>query len=333
MSKGNTGFFLPGDNRGVALLLAISLVSLLIGLTVQFATEMRQELVSSVNLKSSSQMNVVMLSGYNIAQAVLRKDRQQGSTDSFLDIWGQLDMSSLGELYENGMLDIDITDLEGRIPLNGLSGKMKNILRYVLLSEDFGDLEQEDVDIIVAAIIDWSDADDNSTGNFAETESGYYGSLDPSYESKNAAFEYMEELLLLRGVTPELYYGGDRIGLKDIVTPYSSGGKININTAPPVILRALMDGASENLRAELAEKMVTFRKNEKNGDLLKTTGWYKSIPGWPTYLQLDANLISVSSNFFSILSRAEISGMVKNMTSVVKRENNGDIVLVSRKVE
>ncbi len=333
MIKVNTGSFFPGDNRGVAMLLAISLVSLLIGLTVQFADEMRQELVSSVNMKSSAQMNATMLSGYNIAQAVLRKDRLQGQTDSFLDIWGQLDNSRLGEVYQGGMLDIDIVDLGGRIPLNGLTGTMKDVLRRVLLSDDFGELEQEDVDIIVDAIIDWRDADDNSTGNFAETESGYYGSLDPSYESKNADFEYIEELLLLRGITPALYFGGDGIGLKDIVTPYGSGGKININTAPPVILRALMTGASEDVYTKWAEKMVAFRKNEENRDLLKTTGWYKSIPYWPAYLQLDNNLISVSSNFFSILSRVEISGMVKNMTSVVERKKDGEITLLSRKVE
>ncbi|NIL98029.1 MAG: hypothetical protein GTO62_13110, partial [Planctomycetales bacterium] len=55
-----------------------------------------------------------------------------------------------------------------------------------------------------------------------------------------------EELLLVRGVTPEIMYGGiDEEfggvlpGLVDLVTATSSG-RVNVNTAPSLVLQALL---------------------------------------------------------------------------------------------
>jgi DNA uptake protein ComE-like DNA-binding protein len=56
---------------------------------------------------------------------------------------------------------------------------------------------------VAAAIIDWRDQDETPTQNGAEQESY------PSYRVKNGPFETVEELLLVRGVTPELLYGMD----------------------------------------------------------------------------------------------------------------------------
>ena len=61
-------------------------------------------------------------------------------------------------------------------------------------------------DEIAAAIIDWIDQDDN-TESGAETD--YYATLDPPYAAKNGPFDTIEELLLVKGVTPEILYGED----------------------------------------------------------------------------------------------------------------------------
>jgi type II secretory pathway component PulK len=57
------------------------------------------------------------------------------------------------------------------------------------------------------AILDWLDEDDEPRQFGAELE--YYSSLDPPYAPKNGPLDTIEELLLVRGVTPELLYGGD----------------------------------------------------------------------------------------------------------------------------
>jgi type II secretory pathway component PulK len=62
---------------------------------------------------------------------------------------------------------------------------------------------------LAAAIVDWRDRDSEITPGGAESE--YYLTLPVPYYAKDAPYETMEELLLVRGVTRELLYG-DRYG-------------------------------------------------------------------------------------------------------------------------
>lgn len=65
------------------------------------------------------------------------------------------------------------------------------------------------------AIFDWIDEDDDQRENGAENQ--IYQALNPPYECKNQPLETLDELLLIRGVTPQLLFGEDanRNGLLD----------------------------------------------------------------------------------------------------------------------
>jgi hypothetical protein len=58
------------------------------------------------------------------------------------------------------------------------------------------------------AILDWLDADDEPRDEGAEYD--YYQGLDPPYEPRNGPIASLDELLQVRGVTPELLYGYDQ---------------------------------------------------------------------------------------------------------------------------
>lgn len=60
---------------------------------------------------------------------------------------------------------------------------------------------------IADAILDWIDDDD--TARPLGAESAYYQSLSPAYEPRNGPISSLDELLPVRGVTPELLYGQD----------------------------------------------------------------------------------------------------------------------------
>jgi len=62
-------------------------------------------------------------------------------------------------------------------------------------------------DQIADAILDWLDSDDNARENGAEQE--YYSSLVPAYAPRNGPPLSIEELLLVRDVTPALLFGAD----------------------------------------------------------------------------------------------------------------------------
>jgi hypothetical protein len=60
---------------------------------------------------------------------------------------------------------------------------------------------------VADAILDWLDADDEPRELGAEID--YYSALSPAYAPKNGPLETVEELLLVRGVTPQLLFGAD----------------------------------------------------------------------------------------------------------------------------
>ena len=69
---------------------------------------------------------------------------------------------------------------------------------------------------VADAILDWLDEDDEPRENGAEID--FYSSLDPPYAPKNGPLETIEEMLLIRGVTPDLLFGRDinRNGMIDV---------------------------------------------------------------------------------------------------------------------
>ena len=86
------------------------------------------------------------------------------------------------------------------------------------------------------------------------SEDSYYKGLDKPYERKGKDIEYIEELLLIRGITQDLLFGKDldgsgviddnEAGLQRYLTVYGKG-TININTATATVLRAI--GFNEDL--------------------------------------------------------------------------------------
>jgi len=79
---------------------------------------------------------------------------------------------------------------------------------------------------IAAAIVDWRDTDTDVTDGGAEDET--YQRLTPAYRCKNAPFESLDELRLVRGVDLTLLYGEDT-NLNGILDPNENDGQ---NTLP-----------------------------------------------------------------------------------------------------
>lgn len=74
---------------------------------------------------------------------------------------------------------------------------------------------------LAASILDWRDSDSDLTENGAEDE--YYARLNPPRRAKNAPFETVEELRLVRGATLELLYGEDT-NLNGVLDPNENDG-------------------------------------------------------------------------------------------------------------
>ncbi len=101
---------------------------------------------------------------------------------------------------------------------------------------------------IVAAIVDW-----RSPAAGPSPFDPFYFSVAPTFRARHASFEEIEELLLVRGMTPEVFYGnyipnpnGDpnaRLlatgGLRDCLSVWGSAGPFDVNTASPTLMEAM----------------------------------------------------------------------------------------------
>lgn len=319
------------NRRGIALILTILIVGLIVSLTLHFNTSMRSNLYAAANLSDGIKLGCIARSGFDGARAVLHEDRFSGNVDTLRELWAQ--SAALSEsaaiLFDEGKVFVEIRDLSGGIQINQLvddKGKYNEVQKGLLLrflnSPEFG-LEPDEAENIVDALKDWIDSDNEVTRFGAEDS--YYQGLEKPYRCKNAPLEFLEELGLVRGITQELLYGSaEKPGILPYLSPYGAG-RININTADPVVLRALSDRIDE----DLVEAMVAYRDDEDND--LSDAAWYKKVPGMSD-VNIPDSLLTTSSTHFEIVSEGRKEPMRKRITGAVER-NEKTVKILSFRVE
>jgi general secretion pathway protein K len=319
------------NERGFALILTILVISLIVALTLQFNRTMRSDLYSAANLKDGVRLTSIARSGFAFSLAVLLKDASENDFDTLNEAWADAESLSSGltSLFDDGNLHVRVIDHSGRININQLIDQngefnpaQENILTRFLNSKQFG-LDPEDVSNIIDAIKDWIDPDDEVTRFGAENS--YYMTMEKPYSCKNGKLDFPEELLFVRGITRELFYGTkDNPGISAYLTTHGDG-KMNINTAHPVVLSHLSDQIDQGM----VENMVEYRADEKND--LKDVKWYNKVPGMSD-IAIDSGLVTTASTNFEIIAEGIKDSMRKLITAMVERKD-GKFRILSWKTE
>ena len=347
----------PGPNsHGIAIIVALIAVLVLSALAAGFALSMKVETRLAFNANSETQLYWLGRSGVELARWVLAQEKCP--YDSLNQIWagGQgSDCETNGPLaglsLDNypvgvGIVSVKIVDLERKANINAATGvEIQQALTLM-------GVDANDISVVADSIHDWIDPDD--LPGVAGAESDYYQGLVPPYYAKNAPIDDLSELLLVRGVTQEMYYGGSAtnhqpaafqhklglgtapgqapnypFGLVDVFTPVSNG-KININTADANVLQLIpgMDAVS-------AENIIKLRSGpdgvdgteddtpfENPGTALQTTGA-------PALAQQSANLLTTRSSTFEVRVTAQIGVEKREYTAIVFRNSPTDIQILS----
>ncbi|MCF7875338.1 MAG: general secretion pathway protein GspK [Candidatus Omnitrophica bacterium] len=179
------------------------------------------------------------------------------------------------------------------------------------LLENIGQLDTETAINISNAIKDWKDLDQAVSLGGAENQ--YYKGLDEPYECKNKDFEHIEELLLVKDMTKEIFSK-----IKETITIYGNG-KVNINTAGFSVLNGL------GLDSSFAKRIIEFRKGP-DGQI----GTEDDILFTSTSQIIDmGNLTTAESTQFSSLSSKGVLGVssdtfcINSLGSLKKGEKAG----------
>ena len=252
------------DNEsGIALFLVLWVLALLTVIVGEFCYTMRTEVNITRNFKEETEAYYIAGAGLNraivelirnekIPQKVNAPESDEEETEERLRVNTDIPPVPFG----GGQFKVHVASESGKINLN-----TANIRLLRMMLSGFG-LEDEDRDVIVDSILDWRDKDHFHRVNGAEDD--YYRSLSEPYECRDGNFRSVGELLMVRGMTSEFFYGG----LEDIVTVYEDdnilkskkkrktlAGNVNINAATYNMLISL-PGMTE----DLAREIIDYRK-------------------------------------------------------------------------
>jgi len=304
-----------GRRDGVALLVTLLTLVLIVSLVWEiFRTGARAAQTGAYG-RDSIRAELLAEGGISAAKIALREDAGNNSFDTLDEVWSRpVPPIELGE----GTIRVAVEDEERKINLNKLilpNGNAPDDQKLAVFRRLLEILEVNPA--LADAIVDWIDNDDSPRVGGAE--SAYYGSLPHPYKAKNDLFDTVEELRLVRGVTPAIFET-----LRPFVTVHSSG-MVNLNTAPRQILMSLSAGQDAADAGEIGDgtageileyrKEHPFRKIEEIGDV---SPFLQDLYKRTRF----RDLITVQGAAFHVRSSGEIAGTVRTIDAVGVRAGN-----------
>jgi len=177
-----------------------------------------------------------------------RKDELETVGQSKLNLWWPRHEPYRMRMEGRG-LAVSLVAATGKLDVNSL-----DYARWVTILTACGLSDSAEITSVANSVADWIDTDSNFGIGGAENE--HYLSLDKPYLCKDGPLESIEELLLIKGITPELYHGSEeRPGLADLLDVGGSRNKLDINSASP---RALL--MVQGLTPEMAQAVSELRQ-------------------------------------------------------------------------
>jgi general secretion pathway protein K len=308
------------NQSGIALLIVLWVVVLLLTIALSFSVMARTEIFSTLTFKEQMENKYLAETGLQrgIVELFYRaanKNREALFVEE--KIFRTDGTTYIGKL-ENGSYKLSMTDESGKININTLTDSSGIVLNNLLVNLG---IEKETADTIVDSILDWK----SPTGlhRLHGADSSYYSSLPNPYKAKNANFDNLEELLLVKGVTPDILYGNvQRPGLIRFMTIYGNATRININAAAPELLKAI-----PFISADAVQKIIVLR----SADNTEAAAELQALLGGGDSAKMSPYIIATDSNIFAI----EVSGYRENekrnyaLRAIVGIEANGNYTVLS----
>lgn len=348
------------SSRGIALVIVMIVLTVLTVLAGGFAFSMKVETRLASNASREPAMDWLGRSGVELARYVLGmqalltpgydalNQKWAGGSGETNEILAAitLENNQLGE----GSYSIHMVDLDRRININIASDELLQQALQTLGADP------REAGGIVESIRDWIDEDDHPHLVGAESDD-YLSNPNQGfmpYFAKNGPIDDLTELLLVRGVTPELFWGGANIGaagaglrasggralgwqqsvaplvgLTGVFTPIS-GPTVNINTVSMEVLLCIPgvdpDVAAAIIQARAGPDGVDGTEDDMP---FRNIGELINVPGVSRQMMTQfQRLFNVRSTTFEVRVEAQIGGVRRVYVALLRRVNNRDIQIL-----
>ncbi len=301
------------DDRGIAILLALLVLTLLTALILEFDAEARREYRAAATFRDDYKTTMLTRAAVQATRAVLLQDLMRKKMtgqkyDGPTDMWAMpIKKYPIGD----GFLTAQIQDEMGKVNLNDLAStsggeleQKKKIARVKRLFELLRITPN-----LVDALIDWVDQDDAPQP--AGAESLYYQSLRPPYRAANSPLPGLGDLRLIKGFTPEII---ERITPYVTVFPMEGNAAMNVNTANPIVLQTLDPTVTQSVAMEIVQARPFKTKVE-----LDRVSSFQEIG------RTLRNDYDVKSDYFSARLTITVNETTKSSLVILKRDaSKGD---------
>jgi general secretion pathway protein K len=347
---------LSNQPKGIAMII-VMIVTLVLGILAGgFAYSMKVETRLAQNSDFEGDLEWLGRSGVELARYVLVHSLNLPAEpwDSRNQKWaggpmGTNEVLEMVSLENNqlgpGVFSVKIIDLERKVNINLINELSLPIFQQAL---NLAGADPADIASISDSLMDWLDIDENPHLSGSES-ADYVGDPNPGYSpytSKNGPIDDLAELLLLRGMTPEVFFGQpafsqqtpgriralpsamflgapqsfEPVPLAELFTPISSG-MININTASAQVLQ-LIPGIDPSLSQAIIGARAGLDGVDGTEDDMpfRTPGELINVPGMPPeVIQQGAGMFITRSLTFEVIVDARIGKSRRQFIGILRR--------------
>ncbi len=266
------GFRKDEASQGFALVLVIVVILLASFLASQLIMLVRTELAVSHNIKARVSGHFLAEAGLSLGLFRLLDRPLETPAIGFEADWEEFYEGYEYEVFlPKGKVSYYVASEGGKIDLNkiGESAQSQDLLR-MFLQYQLGEDKDEEIDTIIASLLDWKDNDDayHEVNGARGAESEFYGALADPYIARNGKIEDPADFFLIKGTRPLI----GKFYAQEIFTVHSTAGTINFNSLTPAMLDFLTGGDKEkavayrNAKFEFRGKLTAANAAEILGD-------------------------------------------------------------------
>ena len=289
--------------NGVALITALLIVALATIITVAMTTRQQIDIRRTANIINSEQAYMYALGAENWVRRILLRDAKSNKIDSFNDIWA-IPIPPLPIV--GGVVQGQIEDLQSRFNLNNLIKEGQASAEDIIFFERLLAI-LELPPALAQVAVDWIDNDMEPQMPHGAEDNAYLTKT-PAYRTSNTLFTNPTEMRLLAGIDNESYQK-----LLPYISTLPTYSPININTAPLEILMALVKELSESD----AQTLIADRE-KKPFQSIQDFLIHDALAG----LEIKANNLSVSSDYFLLTAQVQIDKAQTQLNSILYRSSD-----------
>jgi general secretion pathway protein K len=306
---------MPTDRRGSALLAVLWLTAALSAIAFSVANTVRAETERTSTAVDS--VRAYYLATGAIHRAILRIEWGPGyrnpDGNSMFGGKGQGPMTMMQFEFPSGSAVVNLIPETAKLNVNQTPPlELMNLLMVLGTTPELAQA-------IAQGIVDWRTG--SPGGSFTQFDQ-YYMTLTPSFRARHASFHEIEELLLVRGVTRDLFYGSyihdlqgqlvRRAGLRDCLSVYGSVSLIDVNTAEPAVMQAI--GVSPGAVAAI----LSFRQTAPINSADQISGFSDGSQGFSRLQRTQTSMATLRATARVRLADGQFSDLRRSVEALVR---------------